>query len=149
MIRKRARRLSKRQQRALAEATTSDGHHATLFLDIQPPLHSGDRIAISGTIAPDTNDNLSFGDVKLTIERTEAVVADIPAEQPKKSLRLWYEERVALWSDSEAPPSRGADCVAALQAGYTNGGLHRRIESLRRQLAPLRWVKSGPKRPKA
>jgi hypothetical protein len=48
MKRKRTRRLSKRQRRVLVEATTSDGCHAKLALDIQPPLHSGDRITLSG-----------------------------------------------------------------------------------------------------
>jgi hypothetical protein len=152
MNREHVRRLSKRQKKALVEATTGDGRHATLALDIQPPLRSGDRITLSGKVSPDTGHGLGFVDVKLTIDWTKSDVATgagVPGEQPKKALKLWYEERVALWSDSNAPPSRGEDCVAALQAGYTNGGLHRRIESLRRQLAPLSWVKSGPKRPKA
>ena len=151
MKRKRARRLSKRQKRSLVEATTADGRHATLSLDIQPPLHTGDRITLSGKVLPDVDHVLGISDVKLTIDWTKADVAaaGVPAEQPKKALKVWYEERVAHWSDSEAPPSRAEDRVAALQAGYTNGGLHRRIESLRRQLAPMLWVRSGPKRPKA
>jgi hypothetical protein len=92
MKRKRTRRLSKRQRRVLVEATTSDGCHAKLALDIQPPLHSGDRITLSGKVSLDANHSI----VRLTSpkpRRTSALPAPLPSSQ--KNPELWYEERVA------------------------------------------------------